>query len=65
MKEALPHGHSDKWVEAEFEWSKGTALNIMLVAKEFGDKFETVAYLPPRLRYGRGTEASVRRHEDA
>lgn len=51
MKAALPHGKFDEWVEAEFNWSKSTALNYMRVASEFGDKYATVAYLPPSVVY--------------
>jgi hypothetical protein len=51
-KAHLLHGQFGPWLKAEFNMSERTAENYMSVAKEFGNKSETVADLPLKLLYG-------------
>jgi hypothetical protein len=51
IKAELEHGVFLKWVAAEFQWSARSAQNYMAAAEWAGDKYETVAYLPPKLIY--------------
>src|SRR3954447_14910586 len=47
IKERLEHGSFLAWIEAEFGMTGRTAQNYMMAASVFGDKCETVSYLPP------------------
>lgn len=48
VKEALDHGQFCAWVKAEFPWmTVRTAQRYMSAWTAFGDKSDTVSYLPP------------------
>ncbi|MDO8312399.1 MAG: DUF3102 domain-containing protein, partial [Sideroxyarcus sp.] len=46
VKGAVGHGAFKKWLDAEVRWTIRTAENYMNVAKNIGDKYETVSQLP-------------------
>lgn len=46
-KDILPHGTFADWVRLEFKMEPRTAQNYMAVASAFGEKCESVSYLPP------------------
>ncbi len=51
VKNLLGHGQFQKWIAAEFGWSKQTAINFMHVAKNLGDKSTAIVLLPPTAVY--------------
>jgi hypothetical protein len=51
IKETLRHGSFLPWIEQEFGMTARTAQNFMGVAEQFGDKYETVSHLPPKVLY--------------
>lgn len=63
MKELLQHGQFISWIEAECNFTKRTANNIMQVAEIFSDKRETVSHLNTTTLYllaSPSTPASLR-----
>lgn len=44
-------GLFDKWVAQEFPFSKRAAINYMSLAREFGETYELVSYLPAQTLY--------------
>jgi hypothetical protein len=50
-KEILGHGSFLPWLERSFGASARTAQHYMRVAEKIGDKYETVAHLPPATVY--------------
>ena len=51
VKVDLGHGHFLPWLEREFGWSDRTARRLMDVAREFGDKSDTVSNLSAKVLY--------------
>ena len=51
VKRLLPHGKFGEWCSTEFAMSQKTAENLMNVAREFGDKIETVSILTDSAMY--------------
>jgi len=51
VKRLLPHGKFGEWCATEFAMSQKTAENLMNVAREFGDKIETVSILTDSAMY--------------
>lgn len=51
VKRFLPHGLFGDWCATEFHMSQKTAENMMNVAREFGDKIETVSILTDSAMY--------------
>ena len=51
VKKILKRGQFQKWIAAEFDWSKATARNFMHVATNLGDKSTTIVLLPPTALY--------------
>lgn len=51
VKNELEHGAFKKWLDAEVRWNVRTAQNYMNVAKNIGDKYETVSHLPLKTLY--------------
>lgn len=51
VKESLPHGEFDKWIKAEFEMSKPTAVNFMMAYKKFGEQKNNNYFFHPTVLY--------------
>ena len=51
VKDKLEHGQFLDWIESEFAFGRRTAVRMMQVATEFGDKWDTVAHLPTTVLY--------------
>lgn len=51
VKEMLPHGGWENWLNSEFEMSARTAQNMMNVADRFAGKNETVSFLNGSVLY--------------
>ena len=51
VKDKLEHGQFLNWVEAEFAFGRRTAVRMMQVATEFGDKWDSVSHLPTTVLY--------------
>ncbi|MCC6454471.1 MAG: DUF3102 domain-containing protein [Caldilineaceae bacterium] len=51
VKDFLPHGKFGEWIGQEFDLSLRMAQNMMNVAREYGDKSETVSLLSDSVLY--------------
>jgi hypothetical protein len=50
-KAALGHGHFGPWLDQELRMTVRSAQRYIAVAAQFGDKCDTVSYLPPTILY--------------
>jgi hypothetical protein len=51
VKKALAHGEFGAWLESEFGMTSRSAQRYMSAALAFGDKYDTVSFLPPTTLY--------------